>query len=96
MRRHPAIPVFRIFGVPLRVVIFQRLARKPATASELAQELPISRTAVVQHLTVLRRHGLVDAAVDGRRRVYRTTPSGLAPLRDWLTRHEHVPIARQH
>ncbi len=96
MRKHPALPLFRIFGVPLRVVIFQRLARRPSTASELAHALPITRTAVVQHLTVLRRHGLVDAAVDGRRRVYRTMPSGLSPLRDWLSRHEHVPISKQH
>ncbi|HEX4303848.1 MAG TPA: metalloregulator ArsR/SmtB family transcription factor [Rhizomicrobium sp.] len=95
MRKHPALPLFRILGVPLRVVIFQRLARKPATASELAHELPITRTAVVQHLTVLRRHGLVDAAALGRSRVYRTMPAGLRPLRDWLNHHEHIPIAKQ-
>ena len=34
----------------MRVVIFQRLARTPATAGELASELPITRAAVVQHL----------------------------------------------
>lgn len=84
MRKHPVIPLFQVFGVPLRVVVFQRVARGPSTASELAQQLPITRTAVVQHLGVLRRHGLVDAAPDGRRRVYRALPSGLKPLRDWL------------
>ncbi|HEY0299700.1 MAG TPA: metalloregulator ArsR/SmtB family transcription factor [Rhizomicrobium sp.] len=84
MRRHSVLPLFRIFGVPLRVVVFQRVAQRPATASELARELPITRSAVVQHLTVLKRHGLVDAAAEGRRRVYRALPSGLKPLRDWL------------
>jgi DNA-binding transcriptional ArsR family regulator len=87
MRRHPAIPIFKLFGVPLRLVIFQRLTRRPSTASELAKELPITRSAVVQHLTVLKIHGLVEATTDGRRRVYRTCPEALAPLRDWLEVH---------
>jgi DNA-binding transcriptional ArsR family regulator len=84
MRKHPALPLFQILGVPVRVVVFQRVARKPSTATELARELPIGRSAVVQHLTVLRTHGLVDATQDGRRQVYRITPAGLAPLRTWL------------
>jgi DNA-binding transcriptional ArsR family regulator len=87
MRKHPAIPLFKIFGVPLRVVIFQRLARRPSTAGELARELPVSRAAVVQHLTVLKRAGLAAATPDGRRQVYRTTPEGLAPLTAWLNTH---------
>ena len=91
MRKHPAIPLFKSFGVPLRVVIFQRLTRRPSTAGELARELPVSRAAVVQHLTVLRRLGLVTATADGRRRVYRTTPEGLAPLRAWLDTHAKRP-----
>jgi DNA-binding transcriptional ArsR family regulator len=88
MRQHPALPLFRILGVPLRVVIFQRLVRKPATAGELARELPVTRAAVVQHLTVLRKMRLVEAVTAGRRRVYHATPEGLAPLRDWLKAHD--------
>ena len=95
MRKHPVLPLFKLFGVPLRVVVFQRVARRPAAASELARELPIGRSAVVQHLTVLRQHGLVDAVTDGRRRVYRALPAGLKPLRDWLNVHQGVPPAPQ-
>lgn len=84
MRKHPALSLFQILGVPLRVVVFQRVARRPSTAGELAKELPVGRSAVVQHLAVLKAHGLVDAVQDGRRRVYRITPAGLAPLRAWL------------
>ena len=87
MRKHPALPIFKVFGVPLRLIVFQRVARRPATASELAKELPVSRSAVVQHLTVLRQHGLVEPRTDGRRRVYRPVPGGLAPLREWLERY---------
>ncbi len=95
MRRHPVLDLFRIFGVPLRVVVFQRVARRPSTATELARELPIGRAAVVQHLTVLKAHGLVDAVPDGRRRVYRVLPAGLKPLRDWLNVHQGAPPAPQ-
>jgi predicted transcriptional regulator len=87
IRRHPAILLFQIFGVPLRLVIFQRLTRRPSTASELAKELPIGRSAVVQHLTVLKNLGLVDATSEGRRRVYRSCPEALTPLREWLQVH---------
>jgi predicted transcriptional regulator len=87
LKRHPAISRFRLFGEPLRVVIFQRLTRKPSTATELAKELPISRTAVVQHLTLLKAHALVDATTEGRERVYRTCPRALAPLKAWLEVH---------
>ncbi len=88
MKRHKAIPLFKLFGVPLRLVVFQRVARRPSTAGELAEELPISRTAVVQHLTVLKQHGLVERTADGRRRIYRAARGGLAPLREWLAAYD--------
>jgi len=84
MRKHPAIPLFKALGVPLRLVVFQRVARRPSTASELAMELPIGRAAVVQHLTALKNLGLVDASTEGRNRIYRSIPAGLAPLAEWL------------
>jgi len=87
MHRHPALPLFRILGVPQRLVVFQRVSRRPSTATELARGLPIGRSAVVQHLTVLRRHGLVEPVTEGRRRVYHATRGGLRPLRDWLDIH---------
>jgi len=79
--------LFALFGHPARVVIFQRLARVPMTAGELAQSLPISRTAVVQHLKLLQAAGLVDASPDGRKRIYRTRPKGLVPLNRWVRQY---------
>jgi DNA-binding transcriptional ArsR family regulator len=79
--------VFALFGHPLRVVIFQRLARTPMTAGELARGLPISRTAIVQHLKRLESAKLVEASFDGRRRIYRVCRRGLAPLDNWLAQY---------
>jgi predicted transcriptional regulator len=87
MRRDLAIRLFRVFGVSTRLVVFQRVARRPQTAGELAKELPIGRSAIVQHLTALKVLGLVEATSDGRRRVYRAVRGGLVPLRDWLARY---------
>ena len=78
---------FALFGHPLRVVIFQRLARRPQSAGELAQELPVSRTAVVQHLKRLEADGLVRSARAGKRQVYAIDPNGLAPLARWVADH---------
>src|SRR5689334_5435233 len=83
--------LFALFGLPVRVVIFQRLARAPGTAGELARSLPISRTAIVQHLKLLEAAGRVDASVQGRRRVYGVRSEGLAPLARWITRHSRRP-----
>jgi DNA-binding transcriptional ArsR family regulator len=79
--------VFAMFGHPLRVVIFQRLARTRMTAGELARSLPITRTAIVQHLKLLESADLVQASQEGRRRVYRICRKGLAPLKEWLEKY---------
>jgi DNA-binding transcriptional ArsR family regulator len=75
---------FALFGEPIRVVIFQRLARRPGTAGELAKELPVSRVAVVQHLKRLEAAGFVSGASEGRRRLYRVDPASLDPLTAWI------------
>ena len=79
--------LFALFGLPIRVVIFQRLARTPSSAGELERSLPVSRTAIVQHLKLLEAAGLVAASMQGRRRVYRVRPKGLEPLARWVTRY---------
>ena len=60
------------------------LAERPRAVGELADELPISRPAVSQHLKVLKLAGLVDERVAGTRRIYRLNPAGVAALRDQL------------
>ena len=52
--------------------------------TELAEELPVSRPAVSQHLRVLKQAGLVTERRDGTRRLYRIDPDGLGELRDYF------------
>jgi DNA-binding transcriptional ArsR family regulator len=75
-----------LLGDPTRRAIFELLARHPCSVGELAQQLPVSRPAVSQHLRVLKDGGLVVSRAEGTRRVYRLNPHGVAALRTWLDR----------
>jgi DNA-binding transcriptional ArsR family regulator len=50
--------------------ITERLSAAPCTVSQLAEQMPISRPAVSQHLKVLKAAGVVHDAPRGRTRVY--------------------------
>lgn len=71
-------------GDPTRRAIVACLAERPRAVGQLAEQLPISRPAVSQHLKVLKDAGLVTDHAEGTRRVYRLNPAGLAALRDQL------------
>lgn len=60
------------------------LSETPLAVGELADQLPISRPAVSQHLRVLKTAGVVVDEVRGTRRVYSVDPVALAALRDQL------------
>jgi DNA-binding transcriptional ArsR family regulator len=67
-----------------RRAILTCLAEGPRAVGELADELPISRPAVSQHLKVLKAASLVSERAAGTRRIYRLDPVGVGALRDQL------------
>src|SRR6476646_6379273 len=71
-------------GDPTRREIFERLTRSPLAVGQLAQELPVSRPAVSQHLKVLKEVGLVFDRPVGTRRVYQVDPNAVAALREYF------------
>jgi DNA-binding transcriptional ArsR family regulator len=76
--------VIGLLGDPSRRAIFELLARRTSSVGEIADQLPISRPAVSQHLKVLKDGGLVTSRPEGTRRVYSLDPRGVAALRTWL------------
>ena len=76
--------VLDALGDRTRRQIVHRLRAGPMSVGELAAAMPVSRPAVSQHLTVLRRSGLVSYSELGTRNVYRLDPAGLRELRTWL------------
>jgi DNA-binding transcriptional ArsR family regulator len=73
-----------LLGDPTRRAIFELLARRPSSVQQLADQLPISRPAVSQHLRILKDGGLVVSKAEGTRRIYRLNPQGVGALRAWL------------
>jgi DNA-binding transcriptional ArsR family regulator len=67
-----------------RLAIVARLADGPLAVGKLAAGLPVGRSAVSQHLKILKDAGLVEDVAAGTRRIYRLNPVGLAALRDQL------------
>lgn len=67
-----------------RRTIVERLADGPLPVGEIAAHLPVTRSAVSQHLKVLKDAGLVSESAVGTRRIYRLNPTAVAALRDQL------------
>jgi DNA-binding transcriptional ArsR family regulator len=82
--REPLDRIFHALADPSRMLIVERLSRGPASVSELAQPLPMSLSAVVQHLQVLQVSGLVSSEKVGRVRTCRIEPAALRPVERWI------------
>jgi DNA-binding transcriptional ArsR family regulator len=78
--------VFAALSDPTRRRLLDHLSRRgPASATELAGALPISRQAVSKHLALLEEAGLVAGERAGRERRFRLTPAPLSEAVSWIT-----------
>jgi DNA-binding transcriptional ArsR family regulator len=84
----PESEIFRALADPTRRAVYQRLAGREMSVSELRHGLDVSQPAVSQHLAVLRGAGLVSERREGRFSYYRIEPAGLTPLIDWVARYQ--------
>ena len=69
---------------PTRRRIIERLSQGPASVTTLAMPFQMSLPAVVQHLQVLERAGLVGSQKVGRVRTCRLDADRLASVEDWI------------
>lgn len=69
---------------PSRRAIVERLRAGGLPVGEIANDLPISRPAVSQHLRVLTDAGLLTCASSGNKRIYAISPEGIDALRQYL------------
>lgn len=79
-----ALDGWAALGDRTRRTIFARLATAPSAVGELAATLPITRSAVSQHLKILKDAGLVIDERAGSRRIYRVDHQGLSQIRSEL------------
>jgi len=81
----PAPDVFGALADPTRWRVLTLLAeRGEGTATTLAGELPVSRVAVVKHLAVLDRAGLVEGRRTGREVRYTVRTERLDATARWM------------
>ncbi len=76
--------VFHALGDPTRRAIVEKLSERPLSVSRLARPLDITLAAVVQHLQVLEKSGLVHTEKVGRIRTCRIEPAGFSVAEAWM------------
>ena len=76
--------VFHALGDPTRRALVERLSQGPVSVSLLARPLAITLAAVVQHLQVLEKSGLVRTEKLGRVRTCRIETAGLSLVEQWI------------
>ena len=76
--------LFHALADPARRAMLERLSRGPAAVSELAQPLPMSLPAAMQHLGVLEAAGLVRSRKVGRVRTCAIEPRALSQAEQWI------------
>jgi DNA-binding transcriptional ArsR family regulator len=74
----------RALAEPRRRAILELVSGDELAAGEIAGNFDITRTAISQHLTVLKEAGLLIERRAGTRRLYRARPEGLDELRGLL------------
>jgi DNA-binding transcriptional ArsR family regulator len=71
---------------PTRRQIFELVASRPRSVADLTRALPVTQSAVSQHLKVLKEAKLVRPQREGTKRIYFVDPAGLGRMRAWLDR----------
>jgi len=78
-------PIFTALADPIRRSLLANLAENsPKTATQLAQEYPITRQGILKHLHILQEAGLVAVHQQGREKRYTLTPEPLSELEQWI------------
>lgn len=76
--------IFAALGNPVRRRVVELLVDGPRTAGDLAKEFDLSRSAVSEHLGVLRKASVVIEETRGRERHYSISLDSLTAVDDWL------------
>jgi DNA-binding transcriptional ArsR family regulator len=81
--------VFQAIADPRRRAVLDGLRAGERSVTELGRPLRISQSALSQHLSVLRRAGLVTRRRAGRQQLYRLRPEPLEEVARWVAYYDH-------
>ena len=85
---------FAALSDPTRRGILERLSRKDATISELADDFAMTLTGVKKHVGILESAGLVNTKKVGRVRRCTLGTRRLDLEAAWMARHQQMLVAR--
>lgn len=95
MNRSEALDLmYSALADPSRRAIIARLAKGPASVSELAKPLRMSLPAISPHLKLLEESGFVASRKEGRVRICRIEPKRLDAAQAWLAKQRDTWEAR--
>ena len=77
---------FNALGDSTRRAIFEKLEKGPLSVAYIAEGMSVSRSAVSQHLKVLKEAKLITMTQQGTRSIYTIDQEGLKAIRDYLDR----------
>lgn len=79
---------------PARIAIIEHLAKvKTCISGDIANEMPLARATVSQHLQELKQAGLIQGTIDGQKICYCLDPDGIALLNSLFD--EFATVAQQ-
>jgi len=79
--------IFKALADPTRRAIFDKLVAGSMNASALREGMPITQSAMSQHLAVLRNAHLIREEKQGRFVNYDVDPDGVALIAQWLAKY---------
>jgi len=76
--------VFSALADPTRRRIIEKLARRPLTVGDIAEEFSISQPGISKHVRVLEDAGLLKRQIDGRFHRCTLTPRSIDAASAWI------------
>lgn len=82
--------IFGALSDPTRFAVVDRLARGPASVSELAEPFEMAGPTFLKHLKVLEQAGLIRSSKLGRVRTVELAPERMRSVEDWIVAHRNI------
>ena len=82
--------IFGALSDPTRFAVVDRLARGPASVSELAGPFDMAGPTFLKHLKVLEQAGLIRSSKRGRVRTVQLAPERMRAVEDWIVAHRGI------
>jgi DNA-binding MarR family transcriptional regulator len=86
--------IFDALGNSVRKTILECLAREPQSVGDIAAAIPVTRSAVSQHLKILKDSGLIQRSRSGKRNIYAVIPGSLEAISDYAVYIRHLGSRR--